>query len=236
MVWLIVVLAIVVVAVVGVVAYDRGRSAALRRRFGTEYDRVVEARDGDRRGAEAELRELARKRDALDVKPLPPEVRRAYAERWRGVQARFVDDPSGAVGAADDLLVDVLRERGYPVDDRDERVAFVATDHPDAVADYRKAHDLRHSDGWGSASTDDLRTAFLGFRGVFERLVGDDDQDGTEAVPARDVTSPAVDADRDGEPDGKPSRTNMLTDPARRRSIDRRVRQVRGNRRAAGAG
>ena len=49
--------------------------------------------------------------------PLEPSQRDRYRSRWQDVQSGFVDHPASAVGAADDLIQEVMRERGYPVDD-----------------------------------------------------------------------------------------------------------------------
>jgi hypothetical protein len=56
-----------------------------------------------------------------DVRPLTAETRGAFVERWRQIQADFVDEPSSAVTHADDLLGEVMSERGYPVRDFDQR-------------------------------------------------------------------------------------------------------------------
>lgn len=170
MTWLIVLL--IVLAVLGVAAwgYTQARTTALKRRFGPEYDRALEAHDGARRPAEADLRELARRRDGLDVRPLAPPLRARYVERWREAQLRFVEEPGGAVRQADTLVVEVMRERGYPADGEDEGLELVSADHPELVADYRAA---RRVDG----GVDACRDAFLKVRALFDRLVeagGDD--------------------------------------------------------------
>jgi hypothetical protein len=70
----------------------------------------VEAREG-RRAAEADLREREKQHDLLDIKPLPEGMRARFAEEWRDAQARFVDQPSGAVVAADELVYKVMGAR-----------------------------------------------------------------------------------------------------------------------------
>lgn len=173
MTWLIVLVAVAAVVALVALAYTQGRTAALRRRFGPEYDRAVE-RHGGRRGAEADLREVARRRADLDIRELPAPVRRRYQVRWRDVQMRFVDEPATAVRLADGLVADVMRERGYPTDDDEERAAMLAADHPELVAEYRAARDV---DGGGgpsaAAGTETLREAFVHFRAVFDELLRD---------------------------------------------------------------
>ena len=141
-VWiLIVIAAVVVVAVIAVAARQR-RTAALRQRFGPEYDRAVEARQG-RRTAEADLRDREKQRGQLDIRPLPEDVRMRFAEEWRDVQERFVDQPSEAVVAADRLVHRVMEARGYPMGDFDAQADLVSVDHPDVVENYRFARHPR---------------------------------------------------------------------------------------------
>jgi hypothetical protein len=110
MTWLIVL--IVVVALVGAAAWMWNRSASLRRHYGPEYDRVIE-RTGDRRKAEAALRERNRRREALDVRELTPEAHARYTDRWYVVQSHFVDDPRLTLTEAAELTSLVMQERGY---------------------------------------------------------------------------------------------------------------------------
>src|SRR4051812_9259766 len=93
--WVLLIVVLVVVVLLAVVAMRRRRSEDLRNRFGPEYDRAVEASD-DRRGAEHDLLDRTRKRDRLDIRPLPEAARARYAEQWRGIQERVVDDPPGS--------------------------------------------------------------------------------------------------------------------------------------------
>jgi hypothetical protein len=87
------------------------------------------------------------------------------------VQAQFVDDPAGAVSAADDLVQDVMAKRGYPVGDFDQRTADISVDHPDVVEHYRAAHDIAVAQENGDASTEDLRQAMMHYRALFEDLL-----------------------------------------------------------------
>ena len=89
---------------------------------------------------------------------------------FRSFQARFDDDPNGAVTEADQLLGDVMSTRGYPVSDFEQRTADISVDHPRVVENYRAAHEiaLRHSQG--QASTEELRQAMLHYRTLFEEL------------------------------------------------------------------
>jgi FtsZ-interacting cell division protein ZipA len=182
-----VILAILVIAViVAALLYSRQRrSQQLQEGFGPEYERTVEERGGDRREAEAELRERRQRRDQFAVRELEPAARDRYAERWRGAQRRFVDEPAPAVGEADALVMEVMRDRGYPVaDEFDQRAADVSVDHPEVVEHYRAAHDISGRATAGEASTEDLRQAMVHFRALFVELLGTDET--TDAEPPRD--------------------------------------------------
>jgi ABC-type nickel/cobalt efflux system permease component RcnA len=147
------------------------RRAELQNRFGPEYDRAVDSADS-RKAAEQHLTDVAQRRDELTVRDLDPTERHRYEAEWEAVQARFVDEPGPAVDAADTLISTVMRERGYPVDDFEERADLVAADHPDVVQHYRDAHEAheRHRSS-GDADTEDLRQAFVHYRALFSALV-----------------------------------------------------------------
>src|SRR4051794_10837300 len=171
--WLWIAIAVVaVIVVLGVVfaALRTRRSRNLQERFGPEYDRVA-ADAPTRREAEAELREREKRRDDLDIKPLDPRDRDRFRVRWQDVQAEFVDDPARAVGNADALIQEVMRARGYPVDDFDSRAADLSVDHPDAVESYRQAHGIAVAHQRGKAGTEELRHAVQHYRRLFEDLV-----------------------------------------------------------------
>jgi hypothetical protein len=172
--WVFVVLAaaaIVVIALAIAIAYrSRHRHEALRERFGPEYERTVDE-FGKRRKAERELVDRAEERDQLELRPLTPAARQRYASQWQDVQARFVDAPSASVGEADALVSQVMRERGYPVDDFESQSRLVSVDHPVIVENYRAAHTVYMRDRQGNAETDDLREAVVYYRSLFDELL-----------------------------------------------------------------
>jgi hypothetical protein len=173
-VWAIIIVAVVLIALaVAWSALRRRRSAALQQRFGPEYERTLDARGG-RRAAERDLEHRAERRERLDIRPLAPAARERYAAQWSAAQQRFVDDPDGAIRSADALVGDVMRERGYPVDeDFDRRAADVSVDHPHLVENYRGAHAIAARAGREPTSTEDQRQAMVHFRGLFDELLGD---------------------------------------------------------------
>jgi hypothetical protein len=174
---IIVVLVVAALAAAAFVMFQQQRRSQLQQRFGPEYDRAVEGADS-RREAEAHLAGVAQQRDKLDLRDLDEAERARYSTEWEGVQARFVDEPGPAVDAADSLITTVMRERGYPVDDFDQRADLVAADHPEVVSHYREAHAAheRHRSA-GGVDTEDLRQSFVHYRALFVALVEDNDKD-----------------------------------------------------------
>jgi hypothetical protein len=150
----------------------RRRSTTLRERFGPEYEHRVEE-SGDKRAAESELQDVSKRRKSLDVRPLSLPARDRYSEQWRAVQSHFVDQPDQAVTQADVLVAQVMREMGYPVEEFDDQVDMVAVDHPHVAADYRTAHAISVRNTERLASTDDLRTALIHYRSLFEELLAE---------------------------------------------------------------
>ena len=186
-VW-IVIAAVVAIVVLGIVwSVTRAkRSRELQDTFGREYDRTVDEAGG-RRAAEKELRERQKEHDKLELKPLSPEARDRYVRRWQSTQTRFVDDPSGAVAEADALVQEVMKERGYPTDDFDRRVADISVDHPDLVEKYRTAHGIAKSADRGDASTEDMRHSVRHYRALFAQLLDTDDVENVDDVDSRRV-------------------------------------------------
>jgi len=181
-VWiLIAVVAIVVIALVAYVIAMQRRRAALKRDFGPEYERAVAER-GDVREGESDLMARRDRRSKLDIRPLRPDSRDAYRSSWEQMQARFVDDPKGVLGQADGLIIAVMGERGYPMDDFEQRADDVSVDHPDVVEHYRAGHAVSARLSRGQdVSTEDLRQAFVHYRFLFQDLLetepADQDQD-----------------------------------------------------------
>jgi hypothetical protein len=171
-VWIVIVAAVVLaVAVVVYLALNSKRRRGLQERFGPEYDRTVESADS-RRSAESELREREERHDELDIRELTPAARDRYFEEWRAVQVRFVDAPAQAVTEADGLVQQVMRDRGYPVDDFDTRADAISVDHPHVVENYRAAHGVWAANERGEATTEDLRQSLVHYRSLFEELLG----------------------------------------------------------------
>jgi hypothetical protein len=171
--WVWVLIAVAVVAVLALVVWQavaRRRTGQLRQQFGPEYDRTVGTAES-KRDAEAELQAREERRQRLEILPLSQAARDRYLQTWQSVQAEFVDDPRAAVASADSLIQSVMAERGYPVEDFEQRAADISVDHPHVVENYRRGHQLAQASASGSDSTEDLRQAMRHYRALFDELV-----------------------------------------------------------------
>jgi hypothetical protein len=146
------------------------RTAALRQRFGPEYDRAVEELGTPAR-AERELVARARRVEHIRVRDLNDADRARFASAWTRIQAQFVDDPGAAVVAANELIKEVMRSRGYPSEDFDHRVADLSVDHAAVVQHYRAARALSESSRTGRVDTEELRQAVVHYRALFADLL-----------------------------------------------------------------
>jgi hypothetical protein len=164
----VVVLVIVAVAVWLYVRKRRGTTADLRQKFGPEYDRAVLTHGSK---AEAQLTDREKRIEKLNIRDLDATEHERYSKQWQAVQSRFVDSPKGAVAEADDLVSSVMKARGYPVSDFEQRAADISVAHPRVVEDYRAAHGIALRVGKDAASTEDLRTAMIHYRSLFDELV-----------------------------------------------------------------
>jgi hypothetical protein len=189
--WAWIVIAIVIVAVVASVlwaALGRRRTARLRQQFGPEYGRTLESAQS-KRDAEAELQAREERRSKLEIRPLSQTARARYMENWQAIQAQFVDAPVAAVESADGLIQSLMAERGYPMEDFEQRAADISVDHPEVVENYREGHRLAQ-DTAGAGRTESLRNAMRHYRTLFEQLLEPDadepiGRDSDRAAPAR---------------------------------------------------
>jgi len=166
-------LAVVVVLVIVVGDYLRrrkARTAAFRNRFGSEYDRAV-LEHGSSQKAETNLADRESRVQALDIRELGAPARERFIAEWQTVQSRFLDHPETAVTQADELIASLLEARGYPKDSFDQRAADISVTYPRVMENYRTAHAIATRTQEAKASTEELRTAMIQFRAIFEELV-----------------------------------------------------------------
>ena len=163
--------AVLLVVLAITVAMRRRHSRALANQFGPEYAHTVKAM-GKRSKAEVELEARTKRVEQLQIRALTAAERDRYAERWRVAQERFVDSPPMAVAEADQLVTEVMRLRGYPMTDFEQRAADISVVHPHLVTNYRAAHTIAASSAGQRATTEDLRQSLVHFRALFEELLG----------------------------------------------------------------
>ncbi len=214
----IVVVVLLALAGGGLALARRKRSEQLQEQFGPEYDRALEKSDS-KSEAEKELAERRKRHAELDLRPLDPQTRERFRGDWKQVQGEFVDDPGGAVDKADSLVTTIMRERGYPVDDFDQRADDISVEHPRVVENYREARRVRDSHRNGSAGTEDLRGAVTSYRSLVDALL-DEGWGGPRRARRR---VPRGGRDRDGDDGSSPRRGPRSR--RRRRAPRRRARR-----------
>jgi hypothetical protein len=169
-----IVLAAVVILVIAVLAWlyvrkRRSTTAELRKKFGPEYELAVREH-GSIRKAEAKLEDRQERVEKLNIRDLDPMERERFSKQWESIQSRFIDSPKGAVAEAEDLVSSLMKTRGYPVSDFDQRTADISVDHSRVVENYRSAHEIALRVGKDQATTEELRTAMIHYRSLFEEL------------------------------------------------------------------
>ena len=174
---LIIVIVVVVVAVVALAATafmrPQQRNRKLRQQFGPEYDRELAQHDGDTRATDQVLEQRVKRAGDLDIRPLDPAQRERALAQWNTLQEQFVDSPAKAVIDADQLLGEVMRDRGFPDgDSQDDRYAALSVHHARALPGYRTSQQFAERAQRGEATTEELRQAFVNARETFDQLVG----------------------------------------------------------------
>jgi len=155
----------------GVYFSRRQRTKRLQKKFGPEYDHAVKE-IGDQSEAEDELDARLERVESLDILELSMEQKHHYADKWQSAQAKFVDQPMVAIREANQLIKEIMHEKGYPVEDFERRAADISVDHPDLVMNYRGMRDIVEKSEHEDISTEELRQAMIHSRSLFEELLG----------------------------------------------------------------
>jgi hypothetical protein len=166
----VVLVVLIAVAIGAFVQNRRARTLAFRNRFGTEYDRAV-LTHGSAREAEAKLADRETRVGALKIRELGVTERERFVTEWHTIQSRFVDHPRMAVTEADDLINALLEARGYPQASFEQRAADVSVNYPRVMENYRVAHSVAVRLGQAEATTEELRTAMIQYRDIFDDLL-----------------------------------------------------------------
>lgn len=146
------------------------RTKRLKERFGPEYERAIKEM-GDKRQAEDELDARLAHVNTLKIRPLTVEEVSHYGPEWQKTQTEFVDEPLSALQKADRLIGDVMKVRGYPVEDFEQRAADISVDYPELVTDYRGLHLIAIKEKDEEVSTEEMRQAMVHGRALFDNLI-----------------------------------------------------------------
>ena len=165
-----VVIAFVIGGMLGMLMNRRQRTKRLQDKFGPEYERTV-SEIGDTRQAENDLEARLNHVKALDIRPLSADEIDRFTHDWQLTQAEFVDEPLAALQKSDRLIREVMKTKGYPVEDFEQRVADISVDYPDLVADYRGLHLIALKGADEEVGTEEMRQAMIHGRALFENLV-----------------------------------------------------------------
>jgi hypothetical protein len=166
---IILVIAIVALAGVFYLLFERRRMEKVRAKFGPEYERVVREGESPRHAVQA-LEEREKRVQKYHIRSLTPDESMRFASRWRNVQERFVDDPKASVWEADRLVNEALETKGYPTSDFEHQTEDISVYHPWVVEQFRVAHRIAAASQQGTCSTEDLRVAMQHYRNLFEDI------------------------------------------------------------------
>ena len=165
------VVVLIIVAIVLAIHQNRKRTADFQRRFGPEYDLAVREY-GARNKAEANLLARVKRVEGFKIRELTAAERERYMGEWETVQSRFVDHPCGAVTEADELVSSLMQARGFPTGDFKQRAADISVHHAHLVDSYRSANAIASRAGKNEATTEELRSAMIHYRAIFDDLLG----------------------------------------------------------------
>jgi len=167
---LVAVVFLIIGGLVGMALVRTQRTKNLKERFGPEYERALNEM-GDRRQAETELQARLAHVKALDIRPLTAEEVNRYSLEWQATQTEFVDEPLTALQKADRLIREVMKAKGYPVEDFEQRAADISVDYPELVTDYRGLHLIAVKEADEKVGTEEMRQAMVHGRALFENLI-----------------------------------------------------------------
>jgi hypothetical protein len=180
---LVAVIFLIIGGLVAMAAMRVQRTRRLKERFGPEYERIVNE-TGDKRQAEDELDARLAHVNTLNIRPLSAEEVNRFALEWQKTQTEFVDEPLTALQKADRLIRDVMKIRGYPVEDFEQRAADISVDYPELVTDYRGLHLIAVKEQEDAVSTEEMRQAMVHGRALFENLISQESN--TETVDQKE--------------------------------------------------
>lgn len=152
-------------------ATKAARTLAHRRRqrrcFGAVSERLVDERDI----LKSDYPPPILGEQPVDGRPLDPDSRGRFAVRWGFVLDKFTYDPTAAIADAQRLVLNVLRELGYPVMQREQVISGLAADHPNLLDHFESICDISDRSAAGVASAYDMFQALTGYSALFAELL-----------------------------------------------------------------
>lgn len=167
---LVAVIFLVIGGAIAMAAMRVQRTRRLKDRFGPEYERAINEM-GDKRQAESDLEARLAHVNTLKIRPLTADEVNRYALEWQDTQTGFVDEPLTALQKADRLIREVMKTKGYPVEDFEQRAADISVDYPELVTDYRGLHLIAVKEAEDEVNTEEMRQAMVHGRALFENLI-----------------------------------------------------------------
>jgi hypothetical protein len=183
LVGIVAVVLLIAIAVALAASRRKRKSEALRERFGEEYDLALREY-GRRNRAEAKLLERVKRVERLHLRELTPTERERFVEQWAAIQSRFVDHPRGAVTEADELVNSVMLARGFPAEAFDRRIEDISVHHARLTGSYRSANAIAQRASRNEATTEELRTALIHYRALFDNLLEIKPSTAADELPA----------------------------------------------------
>ena len=90
-----------------------------------------------------------------------------------------------ALQKADHLIREVMKAKGYPVEDFEQRAADISVDYPELVTDYRGLHLIAVKQKEDDVSTEEMRQAMVHGRALFENLIRQEEAN-TETIDEKE--------------------------------------------------
>ena len=183
---LLVVIGVVVLAGIVWMAARRQHSKELKESFGPEYDYTVE-KAGDKRSAEDELEDRKKRIDNLGIHDLSVDDMIKYRIKWNEIQANFVENPSKSVEDGNQLISDVMVDRGFPAADFEQRASDLSVLYPEIVSTYRTVEAIILRNKEHASTTEELRQAMIYIHSIVEVVSGS--QEMVQTIPPEKVMS-----------------------------------------------
>jgi len=148
-------------------------SRALRRRFGPEFQLVLDHHGGEVKAARKELSKRLYQYGDLPVQPLSAAAREQYVREWAEIHLRWLNAPAEAVVQAEGLLFRLAADRGFPGGDAKQLGDALSVRHPRQVAGFRRLHEVAQRVRSGDEKTVGFQGVLSGSQELFEQLAED---------------------------------------------------------------